>query len=36
MWACEEGHLEIVRYLIDQKAQVNVKDDVSYDDTLVF
>lgn len=36
MWACEVGYLEIVRYLIDQKAQVNVKDKVSYDDTLAF
>jgi hypothetical protein len=31
MLACKEGELDIAKYLILRKADVNTKDNVSYD-----
>ena len=32
MVACQEGHLDIVKFLVTQGAEVDAKDDVSYRD----
>ena len=31
MGACAAGHLSVAQYLVDRRADINAKDNVSYD-----
>jgi hypothetical protein len=34
MVACQEGHLDIAKHLVTQRAEVDAKDNVSYRDKV--
>ena len=36
MWACSNGHLDIVKVLIDNGADIDDKSKVSYDSLLFY